>query len=453
MSSDALLPISQSSISDINLSTREEKSITKSEMQRTSIQSNGFSNKPRFKRNLNYFIRFFDKHPTLLTLAKLFVGLLILSSPIVMVGLYPYFSSYIYMKYYMLPFIISAGVTCGLLVLLLVYRAGDDIRSRGMLIVSWERKNILRLIHCILMMIFVIWILKSFENLMSNFSYLKEYVSQNKNKIEEYKELSLGMYWLDVFFSCFFWDKQYITLPYFDITNSFMNLLNSNISKIYNSITAIAFVYLIKLIFCKTKNEIFYFIITAMTIYESILYRIYYWSSYKAYHASSSMIYKIIELFPLLVILICALILSIKRYPIGLFKRKFATYISHKVSLFCLFIVILSFIITLGGIFFLGGAIVYLFIKVDINSTLEIEKIEFFKTLLWLGVILFTVGNSFYFGNYAFNLIFKPIASEQFPAVLKNPFYIKANLKSKRLKRFFTHSHKKKVQKVLISDD
>ena len=42
MSSDALLPISQSSISDINLSTREEKSITRSEMQRGLIQSNGF---------------------------------------------------------------------------------------------------------------------------------------------------------------------------------------------------------------------------------------------------------------------------------------------------------------------------------------------------------------------------------------------------------------------------
>ena len=166
MSSDALLPISQSSISDINLSTREEKSITRSEMQRSLIQSNGFSNKPRFKRNLTYFIRFFDKHATLLSLAKLFVGLIILSSPIVMVGLYPYFSSYIYMKYYMLPFIISAGVTCGLLILLLVYRAGDDIRSRGMLIVSWERKNILRLVHCIIIMIFVIWIMKSFENLM-----------------------------------------------------------------------------------------------------------------------------------------------------------------------------------------------------------------------------------------------------------------------------------------------
>ena len=267
MSSDALLPINQCSISDINLSvTKEEKSITRSEMQRSSLQSNELSNKPRFKRNLNYFIRFFDKHATLLTLSKLFVGLLILSSPIVMVGLYPYFSSYIYMKYYMLPFIISAGVTCGLLILLLLYRAGDDIRTRGMLIVSWERKNILRLLHCIIMRIFVIWILKSFENLMSNFSYLKEYVSQNKNKIEEYKELSLGMYWLDVFFCCFFWDKQYNTLPYFDITNSFMNLLNTNISKIYNSITAIALIYLIKLIFCKTKNELFYFILEMLLI-------------------------------------------------------------------------------------------------------------------------------------------------------------------------------------------
>ena len=34
--------------------------------------------------------------------------------------------------------------------------------------------------------------MKSFENLISNFSYLKEYVSQNKNKIEEYKEKKMA---------------------------------------------------------------------------------------------------------------------------------------------------------------------------------------------------------------------------------------------------------------------
>ena len=47
--------------------------------------------------------------------------------------------------------------------------------------------------------------------------------------VEEYKEVSLGMYWIDVFFCAFFWDKQYTTLPYFDITKNFIELLNANI--------------------------------------------------------------------------------------------------------------------------------------------------------------------------------------------------------------------------------
>ena len=451
MSSDALLPVSQNSIGEINLSgsniAKCKNKREPTEIKRGTIPLNhAFSSKPRFKRNLNCLIRFFDNHATFFNLCKLLFGLLLLASPIIMVGVYPYYSSLIYVKYYMLPFISCAGISCALLILLLLYRVGDDIRTRGMLIASWERRNILKIIHCIIINILIIWILKSFENLITNFSYLKEYVSQNKNKIEEYKEVSLGMYWIDVFFCAFFWDKQYTTLPYFDITKNFIELLNANITKIYSSVTTISFIYLVKLIFCKTKNEICYFIITLCSLYECVLYYVYYWSSYKAYQSTNSTLYKIIELGPLLVVLICSLILCIKRYPIGLFKRKFGTYISHKLNLFCLIVVILSFIIALGGIGLLGWSILYLIFYINIEPTLTIERMNMFKSILWLGVILFIVGNAFYFGTYSFNLIFKPIAYEGFPAVLKNPYYLKANVK--KSKRCMSHSHKKK--KILI---
>lgn len=458
MSTDALLPLSNS-VSDNNINntlvSRESKSLNKStisQMSRATL-SNFQPAKPKFKRHLNYLIRAFDKKPSLLSFLKLLFGLLIISTPAAMVGVYPYYSQYIYLKYYMLPFITCAALACGLLILLFVYRVGDDIRTRGMLIASWERKNILKLMHCIVMTIFIIWIFKTLENLTTNFSYMKEYVSQNKIKIEEYKEMNLGMYWINVFFCSFFWDEKFDTLSYFDITNHFITLLNNNISRIFSSVTSLAMIYLIKLIFCKTKNEVPYFIITLMVLYECILYYVYNWSTYTAYHSDGSKMYKYIELIPLLIIVLCSLYLSVKRYPIGIFKRKFATYVSHKVNLFTLIILIISFIVVLGGIGCLGGSIIYLLFSVDITPSLKIKKIKFFKNLLWLGIILFCLGNSFFFGHYSFNLIFKPIAYESFPAVLKNPFYLKANVKGKRLKRFMTHSHKSKknpVKKIKI---
>lgn len=92
MSSDALLPVSQNSIGEIDLSgSNIAKCNNKSYLSEIKTEilpaNHSFSSKPRFKRNLHCLIRFFDNHATFFNLCKLLFGLLLLASPVIMVGI------------------------------------------------------------------------------------------------------------------------------------------------------------------------------------------------------------------------------------------------------------------------------------------------------------------------------------------------------------------------------
>ena len=434
MDNELFIPNSfTNSLSDLNINSGSFKeSNHKTKKRKAPLE---LSPQLSFKKRINYYIHFFDNHSTLFSFTKILIGLIFLTTPTLMIILYPYYSSLIPLRYYMLPFIISVAVSSAFLIIYIMNRIVSSLHGKNTLFYSWNVANVFKTLHIIIISFFVLWILKELETYLIAFPYLGEYIYQTCST-EATADINLNMFLVNIIFAATMWNEQlncnnnhqahtfviedYTVMSHKDIVNG-----------VVNAVLTLSVVYFVKIVFCKTKNEMFYFIIMPMIIYECVLLKLYY---YDVYHFTpQSMFHKAIEVTPIAVVIICAMCLAIKRYIIKVFKQKYKTYLTHKLNWLTLLTLIISFVLVFGSLGILLCVIVYAVMKFDFNTKMDYNVVITIKNGCWLGVSAFLCGNAFMFGHYAMELIFKPNVYEGFRAVLKNPHYIKVSSKRPKL--------------------
>ena len=121
MDNELFIPNSfTNSLSDLNINNSSFKdSNHKTKKRKAPLE---LSPQLSFKKRINYYIHFFDNHSTLFSFTKILIGLIFLTTPTLMIILYPYYSSLITLRYYMLPFIISVALSSGFLIIFIMNR-------------------------------------------------------------------------------------------------------------------------------------------------------------------------------------------------------------------------------------------------------------------------------------------------------------------------------------------
>ena len=402
-----------------------------SSKRRLELFENSF--KPTFKRRLNFLVRFFDKHPGLLSSTKMFVGLVFIGIPLIMTIFYLAFAEFTNLrKYYTLPYILSSSIAALLLILLLVFKIRDDIQNNGLLIPSWERHNIGKILVSLGIVIGLLFIFIFFGNRVKTYPQLKEGVTQTKEN--DCKNFDLGMISINFLFVSIFSDKdKYDKVYCLSITDNSKKMLIKDVHRTILGFLILCLIYSVKIVLFRTKNSIEYgFIMFSVIYYSTVFFSFEIFET--SYQKLSSKKKRILEFIPFAIIIICGLILNVKRYIIGIYKRKYSSYLSHKTSLMSFLFALLSFCIIIISLSCLGAGVTMLF-YFDINSDLETIQLKRMVVFIWFGCFLYGFGSAFYFGHFVLQLIFKPIIYEYFNAVLKSPFYTKINSNGGRMKK------------------
>ena len=433
MDNELFIPNSfTNSLSDLNINSGSSHNGTnKSKKRKTPLE---LSPQISFKKRINRYIHFFDSHSTLFSFTKILIGCIFITAPTLMIIIYPYFSSSISIRFYMLPFIISVSLSSSFLIVFIMNRIITSLQSKNTLFYSWNIANVFKILHIIFISFFVLWILKQLETYLITFPTLSEYIYQTCST-ETKADINLDMFLVNIIFAANMWNEQLncddnqahtFMIEQYTVT-SHKEILNG----IVNAVLTLSVLYFVKVVFCKTKNEMFYFVIMPMLIYECVLFKLYYYDVYR--FTSQSMYYKAVELIPIAVVILCGMCLAIKRYIVKVFKQKYKTFLTHKLNWLTLMTLIVSFVLVFCSLGMLLCVIVYAMLKFDFNTKMDYEVVITIKNGCWIGVIGLLCGNAFMFGHYALELIFKPSVYEGFRAVLKNPHYIKVSSKRPKL--------------------
>ena len=401
-----------------------------------------------FKLKLIKDIIFMEKNIKTFTFLKFLLGFILLSVPFIIIIFFIYFDYSERNKYIFFSYFLSISIIMGSLLIILVIKIGDACRTYGILIVSWERKYMFKIIRLISICLFFLWFLFLCEEFVNNFNLLKEKVAQSYE--ENSKKFNEGTYIIRLLFILLFWDtekndKGYIhqTIGYFEYESNFFNDFHTSLKQLLIPIISLCFFYLIKIFFIKTKHEIFYFILLILTLFESF-YFLFYSSSdqnSKSEQDNNTILkeeeyfkdnkIKYLEIIPLTIIIILLIILNFKRCIIDLMHKKFYPYHSKKKNNFIFGLMIFSFVINVFGyIIFLFILYSMYFKKID--KSFSIDTYNYYWAMIYISFSLILIGYSYPFGNYCFKLMYYPTAYETFDHLLKNKYYIYKSQKNNK---------------------
>lgn len=406
------------------------------------------------KRTLSRIILFSENYPSLFSILKLIIGLILIGIPSIIVGYLLFFTQS--KKYIVLPFFASMSLYTAFLLLLFVFRSGDDCKVYGILIPSWDRINLFRLLNCFIFSTLIIWSFFFFEKYFIDLPVKKDMVAQIFSDAEtSYQVFDKGSFLLRFMFIFTMWNQENRNnkeLGFFEYEDDFLYDFRSMLCKFTTPTIVIGLFYLGKIIFFRTKNALIYSIINLIVLFECFYFEFcpienesndinkeYFVYNFKLY----------IEIIPLIVLLLLVLFLYIKVYIIGLYKRKLFSYRTRKINCATFFIVILSFLLVLIGISSLCVILIQSMI-IKIDSKLSISFYDIFWRLFLGGLISIAIGSSFAFGHYFFKLFFGPIAYELCPAVLKNPHYLRCSNKKNYKKGGKVKRNTKYKKKIVI---
>ena len=162
-----------------NLIENESYSLKKNSNQQKNEIQKDFTN---FKFSLIKQLYFLDQHPNFFAIIKLIFGILFIVIPTLALICFIYIDNYNKLKYMLLPLFISFSLYGGFILLLFVFRLGDNCETNGIFIFCWERKNLFRLLNNFIISIILIFCLRQIEFFFVNYNLLKEKVSQKNEK-------------------------------------------------------------------------------------------------------------------------------------------------------------------------------------------------------------------------------------------------------------------------------
>ena len=139
-----------------NLIENESYSLKKNSNQQKNEIIKDFTT---FKFLLIKQLYFLDQHPTFFAIIKLIFGILFIVIPTILLICFNYIDNYNKLKYMLLPLFISLSLYGGFILLLFVFRLGDNCETNGIFIFWWERKNLFRLLNNFIISIILIFLI------------------------------------------------------------------------------------------------------------------------------------------------------------------------------------------------------------------------------------------------------------------------------------------------------
>ena len=339
---------------------------------------------------------------------------------------------------------------------LLVIKIDEACQINGLLIYTWVRKNIFKIVNSILNCLFLLWVLFLCENLIKWFNLLKEKVAQS-NLASSPQLFNKGSYTQRILFILFFWDLEkgsdgeYIhkKLEFFEYEDSVFSEFHENIKSLFTPAILLGFYNLFKFIFIKNNKKILSFLLSLVILFISFFIMFYPIKDNDSKSTTETEPYfsnddcKYIE-FICYVLIISLLIIKSFFMHLKLIKKKYISFKKIKRSKTLTVISIFFFLINLSGYALFISVIIFLaFDKIDQN--LAIEKYEEYWNLIFMALGLILLGYAFIFGHHIFDLIYYPIAYEISPHTLKNSFYINNSgtiIETKKAKFKFSQSQK-----------
>ncbi len=140
-----------------NLIENESYSLKKNSSQQKNEIQKDFTN---FKFSLIKQLYFLDQHPNFFAIIKLIFGILFIVIPTLALICFIYIDNYNKLKYMLLPLFISLSLYGGFILLLFVFRLGDNCETNGIFIFCWGRKNLFRLLNNFIISIILIFFLR-----------------------------------------------------------------------------------------------------------------------------------------------------------------------------------------------------------------------------------------------------------------------------------------------------
>ena len=390
-----------------------------------------------FKIKIIKQLHYFEEHFIINILLKLFFGVIILVIPFICMIIFNIINFSEKSNFFFFPYFITLSSMIGCLMILLVIKIGENCQMNGLIIYTWERKNIFKIINSIIIGFYLLWFVFICEKFTNVYNLLKEKVAQTSMKETSTQLFNKGSYTLRILFILFFWDtekdndKEYIhkNLDYFEYEESVLSEFHSYIQSLILPIIFISFHYIFKIIFFKSRKEFLFFIFNIIVVFQSFFIIFYpiekkeddnvlkeeYFSNVRC---------KYIELIAYLLIILILMITSFKEHIIKLIRKKYYPKKGNKKI--SIIIVISSFIINFIG-YILIIILLFFFSFDKIDETMKIEKYQYYWIFIYLSIALILIGYSFLFGHYCYNLIYYPVSYEITPHALKNDFYTKCS--------------------------
>ena len=229
-----------------------------------------------FKLKIAKQFIYLDDHYILSTILKLIFGIITLFFPLMIIIIFSLMDLSGKNNYIFFPCFLSLSVILASLLILLVIKIGEGCQINGLIIYTWERKNIFRIINSIFNGVFLLWFLFVTENFIKWFNLLKEKVAQSTSD-DSSKLFNKGSYTERILFILYFWDLEkdqggeYIhkKLEFFEYEDSVFSEFHEYLIKLFIPVILLGFFHLFKLIFLKDKKQFLSFLIDFAIIFIS----------------------------------------------------------------------------------------------------------------------------------------------------------------------------------------
>ena len=391
-----------------------------------------------FKVKIIKQFKYFEEHYIINALLKLLFGLVIVALPFICILILISINFSEKNNYFFVPYFISVCLMIGALMILLVIKIGEGCQMYGIIIYSWERKNIFKIFNSIIIGFHLLWFFFLCEKYGKSFNLLKEKVAQISMKESTTKLFNKGSYTLRILFILFFWDSEknqegdYIheNLDFFDYEESVFTEFHSNIQFLLIPIIFLSFYNLFKIIFFKESKQIVVFSLLNILIAFQSFYIIFYPmeaednTNNDDYFSNTNC--KYFELIIYIAIIILLIIESFYLHIIKLIRKKYFPKTKDEKPNIIIIISILSFLINLVG-YIIIIILLFSFSFDKINENLKIDVYHHYWLMIYISLTLIFFGYSFVFGHYSYNLIYYPISYETTPHNKRNEFYTKCS--------------------------
>ena len=429
-------------------------------------------NTSSFKLKLVKDINFIEKNIILFTFIKFLLGFILLAIPFFIMIYFIYTDYTIRSNYLFFPYFISLSIIIGSFLIILVLKLGDACRNYGIFIVSWERVYMFKIVKLMASGLFFLWLLFLCEEFVINFNLLREKVAQSNNREISSKIFNEGTYSIRLLFILLLWDTEkndqgsynHEKIGYFEYEGTFFNDFHDSLSKLLVPIISLCFLYLLKLIFIKTKREALYFILFIMSLFECFYFLLNEPSKQeKVSNANNNLnknfndseeeedyfdnnLGKYFEIIPMTIIILILIFLNFKTCILDLIHKKYYSMNTKKKNNFIFYTVVFSFVLNTFGYLLLIFLLFLMYFR-TINSNMTINTYNYYWAMIYISISLIIIGYSFPFGNYCFKLMYYPTAYEIYEHILKNEFYINC---SENLRKSYNYYQKKEKEKVKI---